>query len=90
MIVSINNVEVKTIHSVQIEEVGSVYHFDIEFSDDENKYRHITSDYMDDIIVVSSTGNILQFEFVGLERIYTEKVVARHRVYFNGVKVGIA
>lgn len=90
MIVEVNGIKVKTIHTVQIEEVGSVYHFDIEFSDNENKYRHITSDYMDDIIVVSSTGNILQFEFVGLERIYTGKVAARHRVYFNGVKVGIA
>lgn len=90
MIVSINNVEVKTIHTIQIEEVESVYHFDIEFSDTENKYRHITSDYMGDIIAVSSTGNILRFEFVGLERIYTGKVVARHRVYFNGTKIGIA
>ena len=90
MIVSINNVEVKTIHAVQLEEVESVYHFDIEFSDNENKYHHITSDYMNDIIVVSSTGNILQFEFVGLERIYAEKVAARHKVYFNGTKIGIA
>lgn len=90
MIVSINNMEVKEIHTVQIEEVGSVYHFDIEFSDNENKYRHITSDYMDDIIIVSSTGNILRFEFVGLERIYTGKVVARHRVYFNNTKIGIS
>lgn len=90
MITEINGIKVKEVHTVQIEEVGSVYHFDIKFSDNENKYRHITSDYMNDIIVVSSTGNILQFEFVGLERIYTEKVVARHRVYFNGVKVGIA
>ena len=90
MITEINGIKVKEVHTVQIEEVGSVYHFDIEFSDNENKYRHITSDYMEDIIVVSSTGNILQFEFIGLERIYTEKVAARHRVYFNGVKVGIA
>lgn len=90
MIVEVNGIKVKTIHTVQIEEVGSVYHFDIEFSDNENKYRHITSDYIDDIIVVSSTGNILRFEFVGLERIYAERVVARHRVYFNGIKVGIS
>lgn len=90
MITEINGIKVKEVHTVKIEEVGSVYHFDIEFSDDENKYRHITSDYMNDIIVVSSTGNILQFEFVGLERIYAEKVVARHRVYFNSVEVGIA
>ena len=90
MIVSINNVEVKTIHAVQIEEVESVYHFDIEFSDNENNYHHIASDYMGDIIVVSSTGNILQFEFVGLERIYAEKIAARHNVYFNGTKIGIA
>lgn len=90
MILSINNVAVKEIHTIQIEEVGSVYHFDIEFSDNENKYHHVTSDYMDDIIVVSSTGNILQFEFVGLERIYTGKVAARHRVYFNSVEVGIS
>ena len=90
MIVSINNVEVKTIHAAQIEEVESVYHFDIEFSDTENNYHHITSDYMNDIIVVSSTGNILQFEFVGLERIYTGKIAARHNVYFNGTKIGIA
>ncbi len=90
MIIEVNNVAVKEVHTIQIEEVGSVYHFDIEFSDNENKYRHVTSDYMDDIIVVSSTGNILQFEFVGLERIYAAKVVARHRVYFNGIKIGIA
>ena len=90
MITEINGIKVKTIHATQIEEVGSVYHFDIEFSDSENKYRHITSDYMGDIIVISSAGNILQFEFVGLERIYAEKVVARHRVYFNGIKVGIS
>lgn len=90
MIIAVNNMEVKTVHTVQIEEVGSVYHFDIEFSDNENKYRHITSDYMSDIIAVSSTGNILRFEFVGLERIYAEKVVARHRVYFNSVEVGIS
>lgn len=90
MITEINGIKVKEVHTVQIEEVGSVYHFDIEFSDDENKYRHITSDYMEDIIVASSTGNILQFEFIGLERIYTGKVVARHRVYFNNTKIGIA
>ena len=90
MIVSINNVEVKEVHTAQIEEVESVYHFDIEFSDTENNYHHITSDYMNDIIVVSSTGNILQFEFVGLERIYTGKIAARHNVYFNGTKIGIA
>lgn len=90
MITEINGIKVKEVHTVQIEEVGSVYHFDIEFSDNENKYHHVTTDYMDNIIVVSSTGNILQFEFVGLERIYAEKVVARHRVYFNGVNVGIA
>ena len=90
MIIAVNNMEVKTIHAVQIEEVRGVYHFDIEFSDNENKYHHVTSDYMDDIIVVSSTGNILRFEFTGLERIYAEKVAARHRVYFNSVEVGIS
>ena len=90
MITEVNGIKVKEVHTVQIEEVGSMYHFDIEFSDNENKYYHVTSDYMGDIIAVSSTGNILQFEFVGLERIYAEKVAARHRVYFNSVEVGIA
>lgn len=90
MITEVNGIKVKEVHTVQIEEVGSVYHFDIKFSDNENKYRHITSDYMGDIIAVSSTGNILQFKFVGLERIYAEKVAARHRVYFNSVEVGIS
>ena len=90
MITEVNGIKVKEVHTVQIEEVGSVYHFDIKFSDNENKYRHITSDYMGDIIAVSSTGNMLQFKFVGLERIYAEKVASRHRVYFNSVEVGIS
>lgn len=89
MIVSINNVEVKEVHIVQIEEVGSVYHFDIEFSDIENKYHHVTTDYMDDITVLLSNGSVIRFDFVGLERIYN-KVAARHAVYINGDKVGIA
>ena len=33
MITEVNGIKVKEVHTVQIEEVGSVYNFDIEFSD---------------------------------------------------------
>lgn len=91
MIVKVNGIKVKTVYALQMEEVNKfVYHFDIEFVDNTNYYHHVTSDDMGDITAVSSTGNILRFEFIGLERIYTGKVAARHRVYFNSVEVGIS
>lgn len=90
MIIAINNKEVKTIHAVQMEEINDfIYHIDIEFSDNENKYHHITNDYMDNITVVLSNGSVLQFEFVGLERVHNN-IISHHAVYINGCKMGIA
>lgn len=90
MIVEVNGIKVKTIYALQMEEVNKfVYHFDIEFVDNTNYYHHVTSDDMGDIDIISSNGIVVNFKFIGLEKIH-KKILARHDVYVNGLQVGIA